>query len=88
MPPNAGYDILEVSIIPDVLTEHDPLSEIINTVEKYDYLNISEEFIEKGKQMANAYVTLYALENHIRHFINHKLSEQLGDDYLKKTNIS
>lgn len=88
LPPNAGYDILEVSIVPDVLTKQDPLSEIINTVEKYDYLNISEEFIEKGKQMANAYVTLYALENHIRHFINLKLSEQLGDDYIKKINIS
>ncbi len=83
LPLSAGYDILDISISPDVLASHDPLSEIISIVEKSDYLNISEEFIEKGKQMAKAYVTLYALENHIRHFINLKLSEQLGDDYLK-----
>lgn len=88
MLPSAGYDILDISISPDVLADIDPLSEIKEIVEKSDFLNISEEIVEKGKQMAKAYVTLYALENHIRHFINLKLSEKLGEDYIKKINIS
>lgn len=82
MPPSAGYDILEVSVSPDVLTKNDTLSEIQDIVANGNYLNISENLVEKGKRMANAYVTLYALENHIRHFIDTTLLEKVGEDYM------
>ena len=82
MPPSAGYDILEVSVSPDVLTKNDTLSEIQDIVANGNYLNISEDLVEKGKRMANAYVTLYALENHIRHFIDTTLLEKVGEDYM------
>ncbi len=82
MPPSAGYDILEVSVSPDVLTKSDILNEIQDIVVKGNYMNISEELVEKGKRMANAYVTLYALENHIRHFIDTTLSEKVSEDYM------
>ena len=32
--------------------------------------------------MANAYVALYALENHIRNYIDTKLTEKIGADYI------
>lgn len=83
MPANAGYDVIEVSISP--LLEPvpiDTLEEIKDIVSKSDYLNISDDLVEKGKKMANAYVTLYALENHIRHYVDTKLTEKYGDNYM------
>ncbi len=85
MPPSAGYDILEISISPDVLTKKeksDTLEEIKNIVPSNNYLNISDDLVEKGKKMANAYITLYALENHIRNYIDMKLTEKFGDSYM------
>ncbi len=89
MPANAGYDVIEISISP--LLEPvpiDTLKEIKDIVSKSDYLNISDDLVEKGKKMANAYVTLYALENHIRHYIDTKLIEKYGDNYMDTIVVS
>ncbi len=85
MPPSAGYDIIEISISPNVLTKDeikDTLEEIKDIVSKGNYLSIGDDLVEKGKKMANAYITLYALENHVRNYIDTKLTEKAGDDYM------
>lgn len=89
MPANAGFDVVEVSISPLLdSTPVDPIKEIIEIVSDEKFLKISEDLIAKGKRMANAYVTLYALENHIRNYIDTKLSEKVGDNYMAKINVS
>lgn len=89
MPSGAGYDVTDVSISPILeSTQKDSLEELRIAVPNENYLNISEDLIEKGKKMANAYVTLYALENHIRNYIDTKLTEKLGVNYMDSIAVS
>lgn len=88
MPSDAGYDISKVSISPSLEpTPIEPLEIIKEVVSDEKYLRISDDLIEKGKRMANAYVTLFALENHIRNYIDIKLSEKMGNDYMALINV-
>ena len=81
--------MIEVSISPLLEpTPIDALKEIKEIVSNADYLSISDDLIEKGKKMANAYVTLYALENHIRHYIDTKLTQKYGDNYMECIAVS
>ena len=83
MPANAGFDVIEVTISPLLeSTPIDPIKEINEIVSDEKYLKISDDLIKKGKRMANAYVALYVLENHIRNYIDTKLTEKIGADYI------
>ena len=84
MPPEAGYDIMKVTISPDLTTKSkkDALNEIKKIIEEKNYINIGDELIEKGKKMANAYISLYVLENYIRQYIDMKLTMSVGHGYM------
>ena len=90
MPPNAGYDIMEISISPYLKTEvnKDVLNEIIEFVDRAKLDFLSEDIKQKGKEMSDLYVTFYCLENMLRNFIDKTLSDILGDDYFSKIQIS
>ncbi|MBO7143819.1 MAG: hypothetical protein J6W13_03230 [Salinivirgaceae bacterium] len=89
IPANAGYDVVEVSISPLFEPiENDTLKKIIEVVTRGNYLNIGDDLVEKGKKMANAYVTLYALENYIRHYIDAKLTEKYGNNYMGSVSLT
>ena len=82
IPTIAGYSVVEVVISSILGATKDPIEEIMKIVPNDNYLSISNDLIEKGKIMANAYVVLYALENHIRNYIDTKLTEKIGADYI------
>lgn len=85
LPPSAGFDIINVSISPIISSKtKDSLSEIRKIVADERYLNLSEDLINKGKKMADAYITLYALENHVRDYIHNTFLREIGSDYLNK----
>lgn len=84
MPPETGYDIMKVTISPILSsnTQKDALAEIKNIIEDKTCLNISDDLIDKGKKMANAYISLYVLENYIRQYIDKKLTDSIGLKYF------
>ncbi len=85
LPPSAGYDIINVSISPIIPSKtKNPLAEIQKIVTDERYLSLSEDLINKGKRMADAYITLYALENHVRDYIHNTFLREKGSDYLNK----
>ena len=83
LPGSAGFDILDISITPDIYEDktQDIINEIENEIGNDEILNLTKDLIEKGKQMAKAYITLYALENRLRLFIHTVLVEKIGEDY-------
>ncbi|KWW28798.1 MAG: hypothetical protein AUK63_1751 [bacterium P3] len=89
MPPETGYDIMKVTISPILSSEakKNTLTEIKKVVEESAYLNINDDLIEKGKKMADAYVTLYALENFVRQYIDKKLTEKIGPNYMNNVSL-
>lgn len=90
LPSELGYDIMKVSISPNFASglQKDALAEIKDVIEERDCLNIGDELIEKGKKMANAYISLYVLENYIRQYIDKKLTISLGPNYMDSITIS
>ena len=68
MPPETGYDIMKITISPILSsnTQKNALAEIKNIIKDKRCLNISDDLIDKGKKMADAYISLYVLENYIR----------------------
>lgn len=85
LPASAGFDILEVTISPQ-LNATEPINaidEIDKDVVDEKFIGLNEDLIRKGKQMAKAYITLYALENHLREFIHKVLTQKIGTDYSK-----
>ena len=64
------------------------MAEIKEVIEERTCLNIGDELIEKGKKMADAYISLYVLENYIRQYIDRKLTMSLGSNYMGSITIS
>ncbi len=91
MPKNAGYDIMQVDFSPDLDDE-----QIQNTLEE-DIQNIQQKLeetgstfdlprdvLQKGAEMAEVYLYLYAVENFIRLFIQKVSIEKFGEDFFQK----
>lgn len=89
MPPVSGYDVIGVSVSPSVLgTKKDAISEIQNQISDERFLTLNSDLTNKGKTMANAYIALYCLENHIRDYIDITFKGSLGEGYFSKITIS
>lgn len=83
LPGNAGYDIIDISVCPDLYGDvrSDSVEEIAKVIEENKFLELDPDLVEKGKKMAEAYINLYCLENILRQFIHKTLEENLGNDY-------
>lgn len=90
MPPETSYDIMKVTVSPDMSSEtgKDSIEEIKEVIENKAFLRINGDLIEKGKKMADAYISLYVLENYIRQYIDAKLTEKYGDNYMDSIAVS
>lgn len=90
MPPIAGYDIMMVTISPIISpqSKKDSIDEIKKIIDDKNCLGISDDLIEKGKKMANAYISLYVLENYIRQYIDRRLTSLLGPNYMDVVTLS
>ena len=94
MPPEAGLDIMHVEFSPQFETigenktlEND-LEEIANVLnETTAEFALPYDITEKGKQMAEVYLYLYAVENYLRLFVAKVCTKIHGDDFFNKLNI-
>ena len=83
MPPNAGYDVMEINISPNLnTTRNNILDEVIIATDQAKLDILSDEIKQKGKEMSELYVTLYCIENSLRNFIDTTLSNALGENYF------
>ena len=83
MPPNAGYDVMEINISPNLsTTRNNILEEVIIATDQAKLDILSDEIKQKGKEMSELYVTLYCVENSLRNFIDTTLSNVLGENYF------
>jgi len=95
MPINAGLDVMEVRFSPSL--EETPMEKsMMDDLEKSIEI-LSKEIIEqiisddiklKGRDMADAYVYLYCVENALRTFIDKIFNEKYGDEYFSNITLN
>jgi len=95
MPPEVGYDVMHVDFAPSMLvgddevTLSDDLDGMVNSVSGNIVKQILPDDIRnKGKDMAEAYLYLYCVENALRLFIEKVAKDKYGDNYFKKLNLT
>jgi len=95
MPPNAGLDVMEVSLSPSLEAssiEKSLISDIETSAKRLlkDMAReiLPEDIIEKGKEMADAYVYLYCVENALRLFIEKVAKNAYGNNFFSQLKIS
>ena len=88
MPKIAGYDIQYVEISPILdsitvdLTLSSDLEEITNNGSLESLLHLPNDIKQRGKEMSEAYIYLYCVENSLRLFIDKVFSKEFGENYL------
>ena len=95
IPANAGLDIMKVEFAPLILKVEDSRT-LIEDLE-LTISSLSEEIISqilpedmktKGKDMAEAYLYLYCVENSLRLFIDKVARESFGSDSFSRLNLN
>ena len=88
MPPETGLDVMHVEITPLLdggavgETLEQQLGQISDSVAKVaGSFPLPSDVIDTGKQMADAYLYLYAVENYLRLFIDKVCVDQFGSGY-------
>jgi len=94
MPKEAGLDITGIEFSPDIesLGEVNTLKDDLDKIrdrlkQSASKFNLPRDIIEKGNQMAEAYVYLYVVENYIRLFVERVAAEKYGTAYFSSLNI-
>jgi hypothetical protein len=95
MPAEAGLDVMHVEFSPTLETDaetktlEDDLREITKVLQDASAdFTLPSDIIDKGREMAEAYLYLYAVENYLRLFIEKASAKQYGGQYFSKLNIS
>ena len=94
MPLDAGLDIMHVEFSPlletvgETKTLEDDLQEITEALQgaAADFA-LPSDIMDKGQQMAEVYLYLYAVENYMRLFIEKVCIQAHGDEYFDKLNV-
>lgn len=94
MPTDAGLDVMDVEFSPlletvgETKTLEDDLEEITEALQGVpaDFA-LPSDIMNKGQQMAEVYLYLYAVENYLRLFIEKVCIQAHGDEYFDKLNI-
>jgi hypothetical protein len=91
MPKEVGYDIESYTFTPlaDTVIEksvEDELEEIKREI-LHSGISLPPEILEKSKEMSEAYMYLYVIENVLRLFIEETLKKALGDSFEQQTII-
>lgn len=95
IPANVGFDIKDVEFFPDYTIEFDSdedlVGDLVKTVQgqsKRITDLLSPELMNKGFEMSEAYIYMYAIENTIRGFIEKVLVAKYGDVYFNKIKLT
>jgi len=94
MPPETGLDIMHVEFSPqfETIGEANNLESDLEEIKSALHETAAEfalpsDITEKGQQMAEVYLYLYAVENYLRLFVDKVCTKIYGDDYFNKLNI-
>jgi len=94
MPKETGLDITDVEFSPDldsledVETLKNDLDKIMEQIRiTASKFTLPRDIIDKGNEMAEAYLYLYVVENYIRLFVDRVAKEKYGSDYFIKLNV-
>lgn len=96
MPREVGFDVMEVQVSPLIESSEIELVEtllgdldsVTETISKEIISKILPEDIKtKGKEMAEAYLYLYCVENSLRLFIEKVAKDKFGDNYFSSLKI-
>lgn len=95
IPANVGFDIKDVEFFPDYTIEYDSnedlVDDLVKTVQSQSKRIIdllSPELMNKGFEMSEAYIYMYAIENTIRGFIENVLVTKYGGEYFNKIKLT
>lgn len=70
-----------------VSTKTNTINKIQESIRDEYFLSLNSDIISKGGKMAEAYITLYCLENHIRDYIDNIFKNNFGEEYFKEISI-
>lgn len=94
MPKDAGLDVMEVEFVLEFDIDEsqkdleEDLRSIESTLEKtISSFTLPRDVLNKGKEMAEVYLYLYAVENYMRIFIEKVADKNYGSDYFSKLTI-
>ena len=94
MPSEAGLDIMHVDIAPslDFGANNKSLQEDLATISASlesvaANFTLPVDILDKGKEMSQAYLYLYAVENYLRLFVEKVASQHYGTDYFAQLNV-
>ena len=82
LPRDCGFKVKYTDANPLVVKDNSDARDIIKkSVDKTKLNTLAEDLIEKGTEMANAYIVLYCLENLLREYIDRMFIQTYGSDY-------
>jgi len=94
MPSDAGLDVMSVDFAPllndveEAMTLEEDLKEIATSLRSVEAeFRLPEDVMAKGREMAEVYLYLYAVENYLRLFIETIGVRSLGTEYFSHFNI-
>ncbi len=94
IPKDAGLDVVKVDFVPDFDIEEsgkgleEDLRSIETVLEKtISYFSLPHDVLNKGKEMAEVYLYLYAVENYMRIFIEKVARKSYDTDYFTKLTV-
>lgn len=93
MPKNTGLDVMQIEFSPSVEdvfdngTLEDNLNEISHSIGVTERFRLPDDILNKGKEMAEVYLYLYAIENYIRLFIEKVGIDTYGQDYFSNFTV-
>jgi hypothetical protein len=94
MPTEAGFDVMNVEFTPLIDVDEretsleDDLEDIKSSLQNIQApFPLPDDLMGKGREMTEAYLYLYVVENYLRVFIEKIAEEKYGADYFKKLTI-
>lgn len=93
MPSNTGLDVMHISFAPLLVEDgeqslqHD-LEQVSASLQSgVAEFNLPADILDKGKEMADAYLYLYSVENYLRLFIEKVAENKYGAEYINSLKI-
>jgi hypothetical protein len=92
MPKHLGLDVMDVDFSPsidyfDKGTLEDDLNELSHSIGITESFRLPDDILNKGKEMAEVYLYLYAIENYLRLFIESIGINTYGENYFQNLEI-
>jgi hypothetical protein len=95
IPADVGFDIKDVEFLPNYTIEYDSdddlVDDLVKTVQSQSKRIIdllSAELMNKGFEMSEAYIYMYAIENSLRQFVEKVCKQLYGENYFDSIKLT